>query len=205
MSRCHNGLSDYATSVLYDVDKVLFAGGGNTPTANAEIIDLSQAQLAWQATDPMNFPRRQHNATILPDGTVLVTGGTAAAGPPVPRNHSTISTQASPYTSQNSGTRNRAVDDAGGGETNRCYHSTAVLLPDGRVLSAGSGEFILNEGTPQQVANNPQDTHYDAQVFSPPYLFKGTRPQITSAPDSVQYGETFRSAPLSQSRSRPSA
>ena len=68
-----NGLCDYAPSVLYDVDKVLFAGGGNPPTANAETIELSQAQLAWVATDPMNFPRRQHNATILPDGTVLVT------------------------------------------------------------------------------------------------------------------------------------
>jgi galactose oxidase len=60
------------------------------------------------------------------------------------------------------------------------------------VLSAGGGEFILNEGTPQQVANNPQDTHYDAQLFSPPYLFKGPQPQITSAPDSVQYGGTFQ-------------
>ena len=75
--------------------------------------------------------------------------------------------------------------------TDRCYHSTAVLLPDGRVLSAGSGEFILNEGTPQQVANDPQDTHRDAQVFSPPYLFKGPRPEITSAPASVHYGDTF--------------
>jgi galactose oxidase len=77
-----NGLRDYAPSVLYDVDKVLFAGGGNPPTASAETIDLSQAQLAWQATDPMNFPRRQHNATILPDGTVLVTGGTRGGGAP---------------------------------------------------------------------------------------------------------------------------
>ena len=76
-------------------------------------------------------------------------------------------------------------------KTDRCYHSTAVLLPDGRVLSAGSGEFILNEGTPQQVANDPQDTHRDAQVFSPPYLFKGPRPEITAAPASVHYGDTF--------------
>ena len=76
-------------------------------------------------------------------------------------------------------------------KTDRCYHSTAVLLPDGRVLSAGSGEFILNEGTPQQVANDPQDTHRDAQLFSPPYLFKGPRPEITAAPASVQYGDTF--------------
>jgi hypothetical protein len=187
-----NGLCDYAPSVLYDVDKVLFAGGGNPPIANAETIDLSQAHLAWQATGPMNFPRRQHNATILPDGTVLVTGGTRGGGTPGtaesfnnlgPGQPVHIAELWDPQTGQ--------WTMLAAEQTDRCYHSTAVLLPDGRVFSAGGGEFILNEGTPQQVANNPQDTHYDAQLFSPPYLFKGVQPLITSAPDSVQYGETF--------------
>ena len=187
-----NGLCDYAPSVLYDVDKVLFAGGGNPPTANAETIDLGQAQPGWQAAGPMNFPRRQHNATILPDGTVLVTGGTRGGGEPGtaqafndldPGQPVHIAELWDPKTGQ--------WTMLAAEQTDRCYHSTAVLLPDGRVLSAGGGEFILNEGTPQQVANNPQDTHYDAQVFSPPYLFKGPQPQITSAPDSVQYGDTF--------------
>jgi galactose oxidase len=187
-----NGQCDYAPSVLYDVDKVLFAGGGNPPTPNAETIDLSQAQLTWQATGPMNFPRRQHNATILPDGTVLVTGGTrggGAAGTAAafndldPGQPVHIAELWDPKTGQ--------WTMLAAEQTDRCYHSTVVLLPDGRVLSAGSGEFILNEGTPQQVANNPRDTHYDAQVFSPPYLFKGPQPQITAAPDSVRYGETF--------------
>jgi len=164
-----NGLCDYAPSVLYDVDKVLFAGGGNPPTANAETIDLSQAQLAWAATNPMNFPRRQHNGTILPDGTVLVTGGTRGGGAPGtaaafndldPGQPVHIAELWDPKTGQ---WTMLAAEN-----TDRCYHSTAVLLPDGRVLSAGGGEFILNEGTPQQLANNPQDTHYDAQVFSPP-------------------------------------
>jgi hypothetical protein len=187
-----NGLCDYAPSVLYDVDKVLVAGGGNLPTANAVTIDLSQAELAWVATDPMNFHRRQHNATILPDGTVLVTGGTRGGGPAgsdeafnnlSPGQPVHIAELWDPQTGQ--------WTMLAAEQTDRCYHSTAMLLPDGRVLSAGGGEFFLNEGTPQQVANSPQDTHYDAQLFSPPYLFKGPRPQITSAPDSVQYRATF--------------
>jgi galactose oxidase len=187
-----SGLCDYAPSVLYDVDKVLFAGGGNPPTANAETIDLSQAQLAWVATDPMNFPRRQHNATILPDGTVLVTGGTRGGGAPGTAEAFNDLDPGQPvHTAELWDPKTGQWTMLAAEQADRCYHSTAVLLPDGRVLSAGGGEFLLNEGTPQQVANNPQDTHYDAQVFSPPYLFKGPQPQITSAPDAVQYGGTF--------------
>ena len=170
-----NGLRDYAPSVLYDVDKVIFIGGGNPPTANAEIIDLSQAQPAWQATDPMNFPRRQHNATILPDGTVLVTGGTRSGG--VAGTDQAFNNLASgqpvhiaelwdPHTGH--------WTQLAAEKTDRCYHSTAVLLPDGTVLSAGSGEFVLNEGTAQQQQNDPQDSHLDAQVFSPPLPVQGT-------------------------------
>jgi galactose oxidase len=187
-----NGLCDYAPSVLYDVDKVLFVGGGNPPTPDAETIDVSQAQLAWRATDPMNFPRRQHNATILPDGTVLVTGGTRGGGAPgTAEAFNNLDPGQSVHIAELWDPKTGHWTMLAAEKTDRCYHSTAVLLPDGRVLSAGSGEFILNEGTPQQVANNPQDTHYDAQVLSPPYLFKGPQPQITSAPDSVQYGDTF--------------
>src|SRR5208282_4016043 len=76
-----SGTRDYASSVLYDVDKIIFIGGGNAPATDAEIIDLSQAPPGWKETDGMHFPRRQHNATILADGTVLVTGGTRGTGP----------------------------------------------------------------------------------------------------------------------------
>jgi galactose oxidase len=55
----------------------------------------------------------------------------------------------------------------------RGYHSVAVLLPNGRVLSAG-GNYSPN-----------------AEIYSPPYLFKGQRPAITSTPANVRYGQTF--------------
>jgi hypothetical protein len=70
----------------------------------------------------------------------------------------------------------------------RCYHSTAVLLPDARVLSGGGGEYFP---TPN-ATNCLKDSHPDAQIFSPPYLFReGTRPDITSAPEKVGYKTTF--------------
>src|SRR5882762_1286556 len=62
----------------------------------------------------------------------------------------------------------------------RLYHSTALLLPDGRVLVAGGGRDF------GRAVN-----HLDAEIYSPPYLFKGTRPTISSAPTTMNYGSTF--------------
>lgn len=65
----------------------------------------------------------------------------------------------------------------------RCYHSTALLLPDGRLFSAGGGEYLPN-GQPIQ----PKHVHTTAQIFSPPYLFRGPRPQIEDAPPQALLG-----------------
>jgi len=59
----------------------------------------------------------------------------------------------------------------------RTYHSVALLLPDGRVFVAGGG--LCGAAC---VAN-----HADAQLFSPPYLFQGTRPTIDVAPSAAAY------------------
>jgi hypothetical protein len=58
------------------------------------------------------------------------------------------------------------------GTEKRWYHSTAALLPDGSVLSAGS--------------NN----EYNGRIYYPDY-FGQTRPTITSAPTTVSYGQNF--------------
>lgn len=122
----------------------------------------------------MAYPRTYHTLTLLPDGTVLATGGgtttdavdaSVAVAPaelwsPATRTWSTLASLSVP----------------------RLYHSIAVLLPDGRVLVAGGGRFF---GTP-----DPTD-RLNAQLFSPPYLFRGTRPVISSAPSTATYGGTI--------------
>jgi galactose oxidase len=62
----------------------------------------------------------------------------------------------------------------------RTYHSVALLLPDGRVFAGGGG-----------LCGTCTVNHADAEIFSPPYLFKGARPTISSAPGSVIYAQNF--------------
>ncbi|MGB6165724.1 MAG: galactose oxidase-like domain-containing protein [Pseudonocardiaceae bacterium] len=180
-----NGDRHYGPSVMYDVGKVIYIGGGNDgatdlPTAAAEVIDLCANPPTWAEIASMHFPRRQHNATILADGSVLVTGGTGGPG------FNDLSPGKPVHVAElwdpvlNEWTKLAAED------VDRCYHGTAVLLPDATVLSAGGGEFTV--GGEQ---NDPRYSHRNAQIFHPPYLFRGPRPEIVSAPEEIAYGETF--------------
>lgn len=167
------GFRDAGTSVMYDEGKVLIVGGG-APTNTAEVIDLNQQSPSWRQVASMAFARRHLNATILPDGKVLVTGGTSGGG------HN--SANGSVLAAEMWNPETEAWETMASMQVRRLYHSTAVLLPDGRVLSAGGGLPSAPEG----------DTdHFDAEIYSPPYLFKGTRPTITSAPETITYNQKF--------------
>jgi galactose oxidase len=171
--RAH-GYRGEACSVMYDNGKVLLIGGGDPPTATAEIIDLNVPVPSWQFTGSMNYPRRQHNATLLPDGTVLVTGGTSSPG----FNDATNAVLAAELWNPATGLWTK-LESA---QVPRLYHSTALLLPDGRVLSAGGGR-----PPPIGGVNN-----LNAEIYSPPYLFKGARPTITGvSATTVSYGQQF--------------
>ena len=171
---------DYGAAVMYDAGKILVVGGGNTPTNTAQRIDLT-GTATWTPSGVMSTPRRQLNATLLADGTVLVTGGSNATGfNTAPVNSDVLAAESWNPASPSSWKKLSSAAH------NRLYHSTALLLPDGRVLSVGSG---------QPYASGLYDD-YTAEIFSPPYLFKldgtsATRPIISSAPASVSYGQAF--------------
>jgi hypothetical protein len=165
--------------VMYAPGKIMYAGGGDPPTSSAEVIDLTRPAPAWRSVAPMRFARRQMNATLLADGQVLVTSGTSGPG----FNDVTSPVYAAELWNPATETWTTLARESVG----RTYHSTALLLPDGRVLSSGSGE---GGGVPFE------SSQFSAQVFSPPYLFNpdgtlATRPVITSAPSRITYGQPF--------------
>ena len=170
-----HGWRNYGTAVMYDAGKILLIGGDGdsstrTPTNTVEKIDLNAATPAWSYVAAMAHARRQLNATLLPDGTVLVTGGTSVSGFDSPTGAVYAAELYNPATNTWKTMASMAKY--------RGYHSFAMLLPDGRVLSAGG-----------QTQANGTAGDSTAEIYSPPYLFNGTRPAITSAPASVSYGQ----------------
>ena len=157
---------------MYDDGKVMVSGGGEDfPNDMVEVIDLNSPAPAWRVVQPMAQARKQHTMTLLPDGTVLVTGGSSGPGKDDVKNPVLGTELWDPVT--------ETFTQLAHSMRYRGYHSTALLLPDGRVLSAGG-----------------QETGRDAQIFSPPYLFKAdgtaaTRPVISSVPTQLAYGAAF--------------
>ncbi len=107
---------------------------------------------------------------------MLVTGGTRGTS----FNEITLAVRVAEIWNPATGAWRQVANNA----INRGYHSTSVLLPDGRVLHAGSGDALQPDGTPAPDERN-------AEYYSPPYLFNGTRPTISSAPTLVSYGQSF--------------
>jgi hypothetical protein len=169
----------YGSRALFDVGRILVTGGGAS-SKDARVIDINGATPTVTATAPMANGRRQHNVTVLADGSVLATGGNSSGAGLVDLANGVYTAELwSPQTGQ---WRSLAAQ-----QVTRQYHSTAILLPDARVLSSGGGIC----GTCDQVGYLAKN----AELFTPPYLFKtdgsgelAPRPAVTDAPSTVGLG-----------------
>ena len=165
---------------------------GGTALSDGESRDFGLPGGAWTKNSPvpeLNVARSYGNVVQLPDGGLVAVGGGAGFD----------GTDAANWTA---GDQDRKrVELLGPAQTAwrlgpaqrkwRAYHSVALLLADGRVLSAGDDYWGLGD-TPRPEGGDPMDI---AEIYSPPYLFDGdapaARPVIDSAPAAVPYGGSF--------------
>ena len=159
-----------ATAAMFRPGRILQAGGASS---GAVVIDIRGAAPTLAATQSMSSQRRLANATVMADGKVVVTGGSAVW------NEMTGVAYVAEIWNPDTGTWTQGA----AGNRARLYHSNALLLPDASVLVAGGG------------APGPQ-VNTNAEIYFPPYLFdangvRAARPTLANAPASVQVGETF--------------
>ena len=131
------------------------------------MIDLADPAPTWGSFPALAVQRQWANTVQLPDGSMVTIGGTDKVD-------GSTSEHAVELYDPATGSWRTGPSQV---ET-RAYHSTALLLPDGRVLSTGDDR-------------NPPSPDDTGEVYSPPYLFKGPRPEISSAPEAFRWNVPF--------------
>ena len=180
----------FGSAVMYDVGKLLVSGGSDPSidtefstdgrdvrmgaTATAMTIDINGASPAIEPVDPMLARRANHNAVVLPNGEVYVVGGTEWG--------LLFDDRYSVWWPEIWNPDSRQWRTVAALSTPRTYHSWALLLQDGRVLSGGGG-----------LCGDCSANHPDAQIYSPPYLYGAngqlaTRPQILQGTTETRVG-----------------
>jgi hypothetical protein len=168
------GTRTWSSAAMYESGKVMVTGGHpclpyqgcpSGPTNTTETINLNDPTAGWNYAAPMAFARKHHNLTILPDGKLLVTGGSRS-------NENESDPTLDPVRAAELwDPATNTWKTLASLSVTRSYHSVALLLPDGRVFSGGGVEPSY-------------------EVYSPPYLFKGARPTISAMPEAVGLGQT---------------
>ncbi|EWG45879.1 hypothetical protein FVEG_06522 [Fusarium verticillioides 7600] len=185
--------------VMYDAvaGKILSAGGAQDYTASdankrAHIttIGAPYKPASVKRVADMAFPRGFGNAVVLPDGTVLVTGGQRKAMVFTNTDGILVPELYNPATNKWTQLAPHAVP--------RNYHSVSILLPDATVFIGGGGLcYVAKIGGSTAGCDKTAD-HADGEIFQPPYLFNkdgsiAKRPIIQNlAQKPVKAGSTLK-------------
>jgi hypothetical protein len=148
-------------------DQKIMVMGGSGSTSVA-IADLKMVNPSYNEVNNLQFGRMHLNAVLLPDRTVFVSGGSKSG-----ENMMTAVRESEIYHPLSGNWTLGATATVA-----RLYHSIALLLPDGRVITAGS---------------NPvrKDDELRLELYHPSYLFRGPRPFIANVKEQLHRGLTF--------------
>jgi hypothetical protein len=155
---------------------MLLGGGGvgESPhaTARTAIVDLRASDPHYVQGPSLPERTRYPLSVILPDDTVLVTGGAREYR----GEHQSDNHNARIYHPDSNSFTMAASPTVG-----RDYHSEALLLPDGRVVTLGSNPLYAD-------SKDTEGAQFEQrlEIYSPPYLFHGRRPRITNGPQLIR-------------------
>ncbi|MGR8008224.1 galactose oxidase-like domain-containing protein [Streptomyces hypolithicus] len=155
--------------------KVMILGGGGVgesdkATGRTAIIDLNEKSPAFKTGPELPQGTRYLNSVIMPDDSVFTSGGSRDYRG---RGASNV------LKAQFYDPKTNAFKEAAAPTVGRNYHSEALLLPDGRVVTFGS-DSLFGDKDNTKLGKFEQRM----EIYTPPYLFRDTamRPVLGAGP-----------------------
>ncbi|WP_306321900.1 MULTISPECIES: kelch motif-containing protein [unclassified Streptomyces] len=153
---------------------MILGGGGvgesKKSTARTAVVDLKEKSPSFEDGPQLPQGTRYLNSVILPDDSVFTTNGSSDYRG---RSASNI------LKAQFYDPKANAFQEAAAPKVGRNYHSEALLLPDGRVVSFGSDPLYDNQ-------QNTKLGHFEQrmEIYTPPALHRGgdRRPVLGAGP-----------------------
>jgi hypothetical protein len=160
--------------------RVIMVGGGGVgesvrSTARIDVADLRRPAVTRYTPGPdLPAPTRYPNVVQLPDDDVLISNGSSnyrgRGG-----SDNLLASLYHPSTN--------TLSPAAAPTVGRDYHSEALLLPNGQVITMGGNSLFADAAD-----TKPAKFEKRLEIFTPPYLFHGPRPVIANAPADARLG-----------------
>ena len=155
---------------------MVLGGGGigesTKVTDKTRIVDLKKDNPRFEDGPSLYQPARYPSSVILPDDKVLTTNGSSGY-----RGYSSSDILKAELYDPKTNKSQRVADPLVG----RNYHSGALLLPNGKVMTFGSDPLFDDKAN-----TKPGSFEQQIDIWSPPYLFRDSRPVLKDSGDKPQ-------------------
>ncbi|MBV9195357.1 MAG: DUF1929 domain-containing protein [Solirubrobacterales bacterium] len=152
------------------------AGQTNTGTGRIDVVDLNSRNPRWQPAGSLPEQTRYPEAIVTPDDRVVIAGGSK---------YYRGEEQSDIFECHLYNPQTGKVSTLASPTVGRDYHSEALLLADGRILTLGGNPLFGNKAD-----TTPGYFEQRIEIYSPPYLYRGARPRLTAGPTEVRHGQT---------------